>query len=373
MLRSDATVGRLARSRPVHLTLIVLVGAVLRFWGILHGLADGLIYHADAHLAVWSAWHLHLGGPLRGARFGAAHGVLSWLAVEATDLVGRVVGLPAGVDLRAVGSVLAFLTAVMGTLTIPAVYVLGAARLRPPGRAPGGVVPGGLAASQLPLPLPVPRRPHGAGPHAHAGGVREPGRAARRRSPTPAPPSGPASRSRSSRRVSWSSCRWPSRSLLAWRRRSVALGAARDARASCSLVLVGVSVFQTGHSLSPLAGARDRAAFAWGFITRQGPTVGTARRAPSRCSGAGSAGPSSSPSALGLGRGRLAAAPRGPGPGGVPRAGLPGGRRHSVDGRAVLRLPGARRRRSCSRARSRRRGGPTSAGRPSRAGRRPRG
>ena len=29
----------------------MLVGAIIHFWGILHGLADGLIYHADAHLA----------------------------------------------------------------------------------------------------------------------------------------------------------------------------------------------------------------------------------------------------------------------------------------------------------------------------------
>jgi hypothetical protein len=107
MLRSDATVGRLARSRAVQLTLLVLVGAVLRFRGILHGLSDGLIYHADAHLAVWSAWHLHLGGSLRDARFGAAHGVLSWLAVEATDLVGRAVGYPPVWSFALIGSVLA--------------------------------------------------------------------------------------------------------------------------------------------------------------------------------------------------------------------------------------------------------------------------
>ena len=122
---SDSTVGRLARSRPLRLALVVLVGAVLRFWGILHGLADDLIYHADAHLASFSAWHLYLGGPFGAARFGAAHGFLSWLALETVDLVGRMLGYPPQWTFALIGSVLAILTAVMGTLTIPAVYALG--------------------------------------------------------------------------------------------------------------------------------------------------------------------------------------------------------------------------------------------------------
>ena len=116
---------RLAPSRPVLLALIVLAGAVLRFWGILHGLADGLIIHADAHLAVHSVWHLHLGGPFSAARFGAAHGVLSWLALETADLVARMAGYPVDWTFPLIASVLGILTAVLGTLTIPVVYLLG--------------------------------------------------------------------------------------------------------------------------------------------------------------------------------------------------------------------------------------------------------
>src|SRR5262249_29882688 len=125
--RADAGVktGRLMRSRSIWLALVVLVGAVLRFWGILHGLADGLIYHADAHIATYSAWHLYLGGPLRDALFGAAHGLLSWLAMEAADLAARALGYPLTWTFELIGSVLALLTAVLGTLTIPAVYALG--------------------------------------------------------------------------------------------------------------------------------------------------------------------------------------------------------------------------------------------------------
>src|SRR6185503_8009586 len=88
---------------------------------LLHGLADGLVYHADAHLAVWSAWHLHLGGPFRGARFGAAHGFLSWLALETVDLVARCVRYPLEWTFVLVWSVLALLTAVLRTLLTTAV------------------------------------------------------------------------------------------------------------------------------------------------------------------------------------------------------------------------------------------------------------
>ncbi len=113
-------------SRAAWLASIVLVGAILRFWGILHGLGDGFIYHADAHLAVWSAWHLFLGGPLGPARFGAAHGFLSRVALEAADLAGRVLGYPPSWTFALVGSTLAVLTAVLGTLTIVATFWLGA-------------------------------------------------------------------------------------------------------------------------------------------------------------------------------------------------------------------------------------------------------
>ena len=117
---------RMAPSRPVLLALIMLAGAVLRFWGILHGLADGLIIHADAHLAVYSVWHLHLGGPFSEARFGAAHGVLSWLALETADLVARMAGYRVDWTFPLIAGVLGILTAVLGTLTIPVVHLLGA-------------------------------------------------------------------------------------------------------------------------------------------------------------------------------------------------------------------------------------------------------
>jgi hypothetical protein len=280
MLRSDATVGRLARSRAVQLTLIVLVGALLRFRGILHGLSDGLIYHADAHLAVWSAWHLHLGGSLRGARFGAAHGVLSWLAVEATDLAGRAVGYPPVWSFALIGSVLACLTAVMGTLTIPAVYVLGA---RAFDQRVGLLAAAFVAVSPLhafhshypyrdvPMVLALTltltacvslaARPSAL---AYAGAAVGAGLTIALK------PAGLVVTVPIAVALA-----------LAWRRRR-APWVPLATLALLVVVLVGASVFQTGHSLSPLAGVRNRAAFAWGFLTSHGPTVwhGTTRALP---------------------------------------------------------------------------------------------
>lgn len=134
------------RSRAAWLASIVLVGAILRFWGILHGLGDGFIYHADAHLAAWSAWHLFLGGPLAPARFGAAHGLLSRVALEAADLAGRALGYPPAWTFALVGSTLAVLTALLGTLTIVATYWLGA---RAFGRRAGFLAAAFVAVSPL--------------------------------------------------------------------------------------------------------------------------------------------------------------------------------------------------------------------------------
>ncbi len=271
MLRSDATVGRLVRSRPVHLALIVLVGAVLRLWGILHGLADGLIYHADAHLAVWSAWHLHLGGPFRTARFDAAHGFLSWLALEATDLVGQGVGYPPQWTFALIGSVLALLTAVMGTLTISAVYVLGARAFGPRvgllaaafvavsplhsfhSHYPYRDVPMVLALTlTLAACVSLAARPSAV---AYIGAAVGAGLtiALKPAGLVVAVPVAVAL-------------------ALAWRRRRTPWVPIATL-ALLLAALVGVSVFQTGDLLSPLAGVHDKGLFAWGFITHRRPAM----------------------------------------------------------------------------------------------------
>jgi dolichyl-phosphate-mannose-protein mannosyltransferase/tetratricopeptide repeat protein len=270
--RYSTAAGRLARSRRVQLTLIILVGAVLRLWGILHGLADGFIYHPDAPMAGFSAWHLYLGGSLRQARFGAAHGVLSWLAMEATDFAARGLGYPPQWNFALIGSVLAVLTAVLGILTIPAVYQLGA---RAFGRRAGLLAAALLAVSPLhtfhshypyrdvPMVLALTltlaacvqlaARPSAIVYAAAAAGagltiVLKPGGLV-----VTAP--------------------LAMALLLVWRRRRarwVLVGAATVLVA----VLAGTSLFQTGHSISPLAGARDRLHFVWTFVLRHGPTVG---------------------------------------------------------------------------------------------------
>ncbi len=259
-----------APSRPILLALIVLVGAVLRFWGLFHGLADGLIIHADAHLAVHSAWHLHLGGPFSAARFGAAHGVLSWLALETADLVVRMAGVPFEWTFPRIAGVLGILTAVLGTLTIPVVHLLG---VRAFGRRVGLLAAAFVAVSPLhtfhshypyrdvPMILVVtltlvgcvtlaarPRLLTGVGVALGTG-------LAAALKPAGLVVAAPVAVALG----------------LAWRRRRslwmtvAALGLVVAARAAAS-------VFLEGQSLSPLAGARSRWRFAYRFVTRYGLT-----------------------------------------------------------------------------------------------------
>jgi hypothetical protein len=265
-------VGRLARSRPVHLALIVLGGAVLRFWGILHGLADGLIYHADAHLAIWSAWHLYLGGPLRAARFGAAHGILSRVALEAAELAGRAIGYPPQWTFALVGSVLAILTAVLGTLTILAVYVLG---VRAFGRRAGLLAAIFLAVS--PLHSFHSHYPYRDVPMVLALTLTLAACVTLAARPRPLVYAGAAVGAALTIALKPAGlvvvaplavALW-----LAWRRRS-APWVPVATLGLVLLVLAGVSAFQTGHSVSLLAGAWDRGRFAWDFLRHHGPTVG---------------------------------------------------------------------------------------------------
>ena len=259
------------RSRAIQLALIVLVGATLRFWGLLHGLADGLVYHADAHLAVWSAWHRYLGAPLRGSQFGAAHGFLTWLAVETADVVARALGYPPEWTFALVGSVLALLTAVLGTLTIPAVYLLGR---RAFGRRAGLLAAAFVAVSPLhtfhshypyrdvPMVLALTltlaacvRLATRPGVLAYAGAAVGTGLTIALK-PAGLVVVAPV----------------VTALALAWRRRSSRWVPIATV-ALLLVVLVGMSVFSTGHSFSPLAGVRERGQFAWTFISRGGPTV----------------------------------------------------------------------------------------------------
>ena len=270
MLRSNSVGRRLVRSRSLQLALIVLVGAVLRFWGILHGLADGLIYHADAHLATFSAWHLYLGGSFREARFGAAHGVLSWLAMEATDLAGRGLGYPPQWTFALIGSVLALLTAVLGILTIPAVYLLGAHAF---GRRAGLLAAALLAVSPL-------HTFHSHYPYrdvpmvlaltltlaacvqlaARPSAVVYAGAAVGAGLTIALKPAGFVVTVPLAVAL-----------LLAWRR-GRALWAPIAAVTLLLAALVAMGLFRTGHSLSPLVGARELEFVVRALVRNQGPT-----------------------------------------------------------------------------------------------------
>ncbi|MBI3457430.1 MAG: tetratricopeptide repeat protein [Candidatus Rokubacteria bacterium] len=114
------------RCHWTHLALIVFVGALLRFWGILHGLRDGFIYHPDADAAVHDAWHHYLGAAWGESQFGATYNFLLVLAMRVVDAVGRFVGYPPAWSFGLIAATSSLVTAMLGTATVPAVYVVGA-------------------------------------------------------------------------------------------------------------------------------------------------------------------------------------------------------------------------------------------------------
>jgi len=114
------------RAPLVLLGLITLVGATLRFWGIFHGLREGLIYHPDATLAVSDAWRHYLGASWAQTRFSSVYSLLLVLAMWTVDALGRFVGYPPNWSFELIASTSSLLAAALGTATIPVVYLLGA-------------------------------------------------------------------------------------------------------------------------------------------------------------------------------------------------------------------------------------------------------
>ena len=269
---SGSFAGRGARSPRLALTLVVLGGAVLRLWGILHGLADGFIYHPDAPIAGFIAWHVYLGSSVGHLRFGAAHGVLSWVAIEATDLVARGLGYPPQWSFALIGAVLSLLTAVMGILTIPAVYLLGA---RAFGRRVALLAAALLAVSPL-------HTFHSHYPYRDvpmvlvltltlAACVQLAGRPSALLYAGAAAGAGLTFALKPAGQVV--AAPLAVALLLGWRRRRV-----RWALIAAAVVLVamlvGAALFQTGYSMSPLASVRDRLRFLWRFGQVYAVTVG---------------------------------------------------------------------------------------------------
>jgi hypothetical protein len=107
------------------------VGAVFRFWGVLHGFREGYLYHPDARFAVHDAWHHLLGASWLRGRFGAVYGALLWSAVWVVDALSRFAGYPFTWTFEGIAAVGSLLSATLGTATIPAVYLLGARAYSP--------------------------------------------------------------------------------------------------------------------------------------------------------------------------------------------------------------------------------------------------
>lgn len=136
----------LGRSAAGPLAAVVVVGAGLRLWGILHGLREGFVYHQDAYYVVHDAWHHYLGASWRTGRFGPVYGGLVALAMGAVDTAGRLAGYPPAWSFELIGVAASLVAALLGTATIPVVYLLAA---RAYGRPAGLLAAAFLAVSPL--------------------------------------------------------------------------------------------------------------------------------------------------------------------------------------------------------------------------------
>lgn len=121
--------GRLVARASVRrglLGLILLGAALLRAWGLLHGLPEGFVYHQDAQLLVHDVWAHHLGARWREGRFGPAYGALVLASLRALDGVARFLGAPLAWSFPLVAVAASVVSAVAGTLTVWLVYFVGA-------------------------------------------------------------------------------------------------------------------------------------------------------------------------------------------------------------------------------------------------------
>jgi hypothetical protein len=123
------------RGRDAALLALLLVGgAGLRAWGLLHGLADDLVYHPDAYYVVHDAWQHALGAPWSSGHFGAVYAILVRAAMGFADGAGGFLGLAPAWSYGLIGVAASAVGAALGSLTIAAAYFLG---VRGYGRAAG--------------------------------------------------------------------------------------------------------------------------------------------------------------------------------------------------------------------------------------------
>ncbi len=116
---------KLIRTYWVQILVITFIGAILRFWGILHGFQENYIYHPDAMYVLGDVWRLYLGGEWAiGTYAGPFYYLLLVYPLKLIEFITGFLGFQPEWSFEFIASVNSLVTATLGTLTIPIVYLL---------------------------------------------------------------------------------------------------------------------------------------------------------------------------------------------------------------------------------------------------------
>lgn len=126
---SAVMAGWFIRARWLQVGLIVLLGALLRFWGVFHGWKEGFIYHPDAAaLTVPDAWGLYVRDEWVGRVWktnAPLYMILHAAAIRAVAGVAGFLAIPVPWTMPFVAAIGSGLSAALGTLTVLVVYGIG--------------------------------------------------------------------------------------------------------------------------------------------------------------------------------------------------------------------------------------------------------
>jgi len=111
----------------IQIGLITVLGAMLRLFGVLHGLQENFLYHPDTNITLNEVWSKFLGQDwLSGSYNGAFYNLFLSHMIGIIENLIRFLGYsPAAWSIGQISSIASLLSVILGTATIPIVYLVG--------------------------------------------------------------------------------------------------------------------------------------------------------------------------------------------------------------------------------------------------------
>jgi tetratricopeptide (TPR) repeat protein len=119
---------RVFRENPwVMVGIITLLGAFLRLFGILHGLQENFLYHPDTHITLNEVWPKFVGENwLKKSYNGPFYDYFISQVIGFSESLIQFLGrFPSPWSIEEVAALASFFAALLGTATIPVVYLIG--------------------------------------------------------------------------------------------------------------------------------------------------------------------------------------------------------------------------------------------------------